>query len=121
MSIDEINPRQLAPSVGNGDANFAVVMVPSGEIYNSSATESHLLFSAFDITTHSPTTLRDFESVVETINRGHPRSNSSHHLTPLSSLIVPPRSRSKASSTSLEFHRSLPLLEKKGGQRLEPP
>src|SRR4051812_49228067 len=63
MGIDEIEPRQLALSVGNGDADCAVVTVPSRAIYNSSATESHLLFGAFDFTTHSPTTLKDFESV----------------------------------------------------------
>src|SRR4051812_37919990 len=59
MGIDEIEPRQLAPSVGNRDTDRAVVTVPSGAIYNSSATESHLLFSIFDFTAHSPTTLRE--------------------------------------------------------------
>src|SRR3954471_11409388 len=49
-----------------------------------------------------------------TINRDHPRLISSHHLTPLSSLIVPHRSQSKASNTSPEFHGSPPPLEKKG-------
>src|SRR3954468_11066747 len=49
-----------------------------------------------------------------TINRGHPRTISSHHLTPLSSLIVPHHSQSKASTTPPEFHWSLPLPEKKG-------
>ena len=39
---------------------------------------------------------------------------SSHHLTPLSPLTVPHHPQSKASTTSPEFHRSPPPLEKKG-------
>ena len=38
-------------------------MVPSGAIYDSSATENHLLFGAFDFTAHSPATMKDFEPV----------------------------------------------------------
>src|SRR4051812_5479734 len=63
MGIDEIKPRQLAPSVGIGAADCAVVTVPTRSIYNSAATESHLLFGAFDFTAHSPTTMKDFEPV----------------------------------------------------------
>src|SRR4051812_31604142 len=63
MGIDEIKPRQLAPSVGTGDADCAVVTVPIRSIYNSAATESHLLFVAFDFTAHSPATIKDFETV----------------------------------------------------------
>src|SRR3954463_15046359 len=63
MGIDEIDPRQLAPSVGNGGADCAIMTVPTKAIYNSSATESHLLFGAFDFTVHSPATLKDFEPV----------------------------------------------------------
>ena len=63
MGIDEIKPRQLAPSVGSEDADRAVVTVPSGAICDSLTTESHLLFGAFDFTAHSSATLKDFESV----------------------------------------------------------
>src|SRR3954463_8265763 len=63
MGIDEIEPRQLATFVGSGGVDRAVMTVPSGSIYNSSATESHLLLGAFDFTSHSPATLRDFESI----------------------------------------------------------
>src|SRR3954463_7351638 len=63
MGIDEIKPRQLAPSVGSGDADCAIVTVPTRSIYNSAATESHLLFGAFDFTAHSPATMKDFEPV----------------------------------------------------------
>ena len=63
MGIDEIKPRQLAPSVGTRDADCAVVMVPTRSIYNSAATESHLLFGAFDFTAHSPATMKDFEPI----------------------------------------------------------
>src|SRR4051812_26668051 len=63
MGIDEIKPRQLASSVGTGGADCAIMMVPTKAIYNSSATESHLLFGAFDFTAHSPATLKDFEPV----------------------------------------------------------
>src|SRR3954464_10159858 len=63
MSIDEIKPRQLAPSVGIGAADCAVVTVPTRSIYNSAATENHLLFGAFDFTAHSPATMKDFEPV----------------------------------------------------------
>jgi hypothetical protein len=63
MGIDEIKPRQLAPSVGTGDADCAIVTVPTRAIYNSAATESHLLFGAFDFTAHSPATMKDFEPV----------------------------------------------------------
>src|SRR4051812_26012316 len=55
-----------------------------------------------------------FGLTVETINRGLPRLNSSHHSTPLSPRTTPPQSRIKASSASQEFHRSPPPLEKKG-------
>ena len=60
MGIDKIKPRQFAPSVGTGGADCAIVMVPTKAIYNSSATESHLLFGDFDFTAHSPATLKDF-------------------------------------------------------------
>src|SRR4051812_43534999 len=63
MGINDSNPRQLASSFGSGDADRAVVTIPSGAIYDSSATESHLLFGAFDFTAHSPTTLKDFDSI----------------------------------------------------------
>src|SRR3954470_5810844 len=63
MGIDEIKPRQLAPSVGIGAADCAVVTVPTRSIYNSAATENHLLFGAFDFTAHSPATMKDFEPV----------------------------------------------------------
>ena len=63
MGIDEIKPRQLAPSVGIGAADCAVMTVPTRSIYNSAATENHLLFGAFDFTAHSPATLKDFEPV----------------------------------------------------------
>src|SRR3954467_9675939 len=63
MGIDEIKPRQLAPSMGTGDADCAIVTVPTRSIYNSAATESHLLFGAFDFTAHSQTTMKDFEPV----------------------------------------------------------
>src|SRR3954471_382966 len=63
MGIDEIKPRQLASSVGTGDADCAIVAVPTRAIYNSVATESHLLFGAFDFTAHSPATMKDFEPV----------------------------------------------------------
>src|SRR3954463_13731178 len=63
MGIDEIKPRQLATSVGSGDADCAIVTVPTRSIYNSAATESHLLFGAFDFTAHSPSTMKDFEPV----------------------------------------------------------
>src|SRR3954467_14270203 len=64
MGIDEIDPRQLVPSVGIGDADCAIVTVPTRAIYNSAATESHLLFGAFDFTAHSPATMKDFEPVI---------------------------------------------------------
>src|SRR4051812_28578849 len=63
MGIDEIEPHQLAPSVGIGGTDCAIVTVPSEEIYNSSATESHLLCGTFDFTAHSPATMKDFEPV----------------------------------------------------------
>src|SRR3954464_5575483 len=63
MGIDEIKPRQLAPSVGIGAADCAVVTVPTRSIYNSAATERYLLFGAFDFTAHSPATLKDLEPV----------------------------------------------------------
>src|SRR3954465_15440519 len=63
MGIDEIKPRQLAPSVGTRGADCAIVTVPTKAIYNSSTTESHLLFCAFDFTAHLPATLKDFEPV----------------------------------------------------------
>src|SRR3954462_5782637 len=63
MGIDEIKPRQLAPSVGIGGADCVIVTVPTKAIYNSAAMESHLLFGAFDFTAHSPATLKDFEPV----------------------------------------------------------
>src|SRR3954466_6086460 len=63
MGIDEIKPRQLAPSMGTGDADCAIVTVPTRAIYNSAATKSHLLFDAFDFTAHSPATMKDFEPV----------------------------------------------------------
>ena len=63
MGIDEIKPRQLAPSVGTGGADCAIVTVPTKAIYNSVAMESHLLFGAFDFIAHSPATLKDFEPV----------------------------------------------------------
>src|SRR3954470_3423732 len=63
MGIDEIKPRQLAPSVGIGAADCAIVTVPTRSIYNSAATENHLLFGAFDFTAHSPATMKDFEPV----------------------------------------------------------
>ena len=63
MGIDEIKPRQLAPSVGNGAADCAIMTVPTRSIYNSAATENHLLFGAFDFTAHSPDTMKDFEPV----------------------------------------------------------
>src|SRR4051812_1716554 len=63
MGIDEIKPCQLAPSVGTGDADCAIVTVPTRAIYNSAAMESHLLFGAFDFTAHSPATMKDFEPV----------------------------------------------------------
>src|SRR4051812_4361553 len=63
MGIDEIKPRQLAPSVGIGGADCAIVTVSTKAIYNSSATESHLLFGAFDFTAHSPATMKDFDPV----------------------------------------------------------
>src|SRR3954467_10945799 len=63
MGIDEIDPRQLAPSVGIGGVDCATVTVPTKAIYNSSVTESHLLFGAFDFTAHSLATMKDFEPV----------------------------------------------------------
>ena len=63
MGIDEIKPRQLAPSVGVGAADCAVVTLSTRSIYNSAATENHLLFGAFDFTAHSPATMKDFEPV----------------------------------------------------------
>src|SRR4051812_40116235 len=63
MGIDETKPRQLAPSVGSGDADCAIVTVPSEAIYKSSVMESHLLFGAFDFTAHSPATMKDFEPI----------------------------------------------------------
>src|SRR3954470_12742669 len=53
----------MAPFVGTGDADCAIVTVPTKAIYNSAATESHLLFGAFDFTAHSLATLKDFEPV----------------------------------------------------------
>ena len=63
MGIDESKPRQLAPSVGTGDADCAIVTVPTKAIYNSSEMESHLLFGAFNFTAHLPATMKDFEPV----------------------------------------------------------
>ena len=63
MGIDEIKPRQLAPSVGIGGTDCAIVTVPTKTIYNSLATKSHLLFRAFNFTAHSPATMKDFEPV----------------------------------------------------------
>src|SRR3954471_5216098 len=63
MGIDEIKPRQLAPFVGTGDADCAIVTVQTRAIYNYAATESHLLFGAIDFTAHSPATMKDFEPV----------------------------------------------------------
>src|SRR3954463_3858313 len=63
MGIDEIKPRQLAPFVGIGAADCAVVTVPTRSIYNSAATENNLLFGAFDFTAHSQDTMKDFELV----------------------------------------------------------
>jgi len=44
MGIDEIKPRQLAPSVGTGDADCAIVTVPSAAIYDSSAPAEQFCF-----------------------------------------------------------------------------
>src|SRR4051812_4222965 len=63
MGIGESKPRQLAPSVGIGAADCAIVTVPTRSIYNSAAMESHLLFGTFDFTAHSPATMKDFEPV----------------------------------------------------------
>src|SRR3954464_3985049 len=63
MGIDEVKPRQLAPSVGIGAADCAVVTVPTRSIYNSTTTENHLLFGAFDFTAPSPATMKDFKPV----------------------------------------------------------
>src|SRR4051812_14131007 len=63
MGINESKPRQLAPSVGTGGADCAIVTVPTKAIYNSSVTESHLLFGAFDFTAHSSATMKDFVPV----------------------------------------------------------
>ena len=53
MGIDELNPRQLAPSVGAASSNVAIVMAPSHAIFESSASENHLLFGTIDFTVHS--------------------------------------------------------------------
>src|SRR3954467_9623728 len=63
MGIDEIKPCQLAPSVGIGGSDCAIVTVPTKAIYNSSVTESHLLFGTSEFTAHSPATMKNFEPV----------------------------------------------------------
>ena len=63
MGIDELNPRQLASSVGIGSADVAASSAPSTAIYNSATVEIHQFFGAFDLTAHSPATMKDFEPV----------------------------------------------------------
>ena len=67
MGIDELNPRQLAPSVGSGSADVATSLVPSTALYNSATVEICQLFGAFDFTVHTPATRPAFESVGEGI------------------------------------------------------
>ena len=71
MGIDEIKPRQLAPSVGIEAADCAIVTVPTRSIYNSAATENHLLFGTFDFTAQSPATMKDFEPVGDGLEIPH--------------------------------------------------
>jgi len=68
MGIDELNPRQLAPSVGIGSVDVAAFSVPSTAMYNSATTEIRQLFSAFDFTVHMPATRPAFESVGDGIS-----------------------------------------------------
>ena len=68
MGIDELNPRQLAPSVGIGSADVAASLAPSTAIYNSATAEIRQLFGAFDFTVHTPATRPAFESVGDGIS-----------------------------------------------------
>ena len=68
MGIDELNPRQLAPSVGTGSADVAASSAPSNAIYNSTIAEIRQLFGAFDFTVHTPATRPAFESVGDGIS-----------------------------------------------------
>src|SRR5215216_2231138 len=63
MGIDELNPHQLAPSVGIGSADVAASSAPSTAIYNSAIEDICQLFGAFDFTVHTPATRPAFESV----------------------------------------------------------
>ena len=68
MSINELNPRPLAPSVGIGSADVAASSAPSTAIYNSATAEIRQLFGAFDFTIHKPATRPAFESVGDGIS-----------------------------------------------------
>ena len=68
MGIDELNPRQLAPSVGIGSVDVAASSAPSTVIYNSATAEIRQLFSAFDFTVHTSATRSAFESVGDGIS-----------------------------------------------------
>ena len=67
MGIDELNPRQLAPSVGIGSADVVASLAPSTAIYNSAIAGIRQLFGAFDFTVHTPATRPAFESIGEGI------------------------------------------------------
>ena len=68
MGIDELNPRQLAPSVEIGSVDVAASLAPSNAIYNSATVEIRQLFGAFDFTLHTPATRPAFDSVGEGIS-----------------------------------------------------
>ena len=68
MGIDELNPRQLAPSVGSGSADAAASSAPSNAIYNSATAEIFQIFGAFDFTVHMPATRPVFESMGDGIS-----------------------------------------------------
>src|SRR5215216_2813697 len=68
MGIDELNPRQLAPSVGIGSADVAASSAPSTVIYNSAIAEVRHLFGVFDFTVHKSATRPAFESVGDGIS-----------------------------------------------------
>jgi len=68
MGIDELNPRQLTPSVEIGNADVVASSAPSTVIYNSATTEIRQLFGVFDFTVHTPATRPAFESVGDGIS-----------------------------------------------------
>jgi hypothetical protein len=63
VGIDEIAPRQLAPSVGTAGAGIASTMASTPAIYDSSTAEESIYFSPFCFTPHSLAQLPIFNSL----------------------------------------------------------